>query len=338
MTKKVFLLTTIGDFAERRGPLNRLDMLITYFLEKGCKVSIISIAIHEPATNVYLKCKITWVAWDWIDALTAFKNFLLLKPMTISLFQRRHLNLDNADAVCFHLIRAVQLRTLHSLSSRIYLDYCEDLSTNFYQRANTLGTFSFKRYMMLLEANLLARFYKRFKFHVFETVFVISEYEKKVLKNVKSTVISPQRKVKRSHLQPSDTYQFKNLFFLGHLDYEPNLDALLKFCDLIQQTKRTAKFHIVGRVNEKNRARFENYTFVKLYGYVDKPHIVAQECDLGIAYLYIGTGTQNKVFDYLDFGLPILASETVYQGLDHVTKKDVIVAKDIFQFIQQRVV
>ena len=336
MTKRIALLTTVGDFEERRGPLNRLDMLISFFRGKGYKVSIISLSIYKPKDSNYADCELTWVPWDWIDVLKILFYLLRLNPISISVFQRRHLKLASDDIVCFHLVRAIQFPYLQRLPSESCLDFCENLSLNFYQRSHTLKRLSVKRYIMLLEAELLARFHKKLSLDKFKNVFVISEYEKKGI-NRSTTVISPQRITQKRGVRVKNSDKFRNLFFLGHIDYEPNLDALLKICELMATLNSEAIFHIVGRVNITNKTKLQKFEFVKIYGYVNAPEVIAEQCDLGIAYLYIGTGTQNKVFDYLRFGLPILVSETVNQGLDDETKQNVIVTSDILQFFQLRV-
>ena len=56
-------------------------------------------------------------------------------------------------------------------------------------------------------------------------------------------------------------------------------------------------------------------------------------CDLGFAFLRIGTGTQNKVFDYIKYNLPVVVTSRVFNGLTEDMKQFVTLAHDLDTFI-----
>ena len=129
----------------------------------------------------------------------------------------------------------------------------------------------------------------------------------------------------------------KRIFFIGHIDYEPNLVALEKLGIELAKNQKKVRVIACGRISESNRSKLSKYPNLSLLGYVEDPATLAKTCEVGWGYLTIGTGTQNKVYDYLNWGFPAVVSELVFNGLDQRAKAGTILVDNMQKFLADKV-
>ena len=305
-------------------------MLIEYYENLGLDVGIVSVGLRRPNITFYRHLSVSWTPICLLDVFYFFYYILALYPISVIVFQRKKLNLD-CDVICFHLVRAIQLNVIRNEKKKLELDFCENLSENFFLRAKAGGSNIYKRLFLFIDALLLRRFHKELKFSRFKNVYVISEFEKKIPVE-KAIVITPKHKNELKNC-PAEIMKLTKLFFLGHIDYEPNLRALEELVELLKQSKNNIELHVVGQISAINKSKLTQYSGTKIYGYLDEPEKIAAQCDVGFACLSIATGTQNKVYDYIAYGLPVIVSQEVWNGLSAEAKGHVMVINDLENFL-----
>ena len=262
-------------------------------------------------------------------------RLLKLRPISIAIFQRSAFRAKEGSLVCFHLIRAMQLRAVKSENNIFDLDYCEHLSRNFQKRSSFYGRFKLKKYSLALESWLLKKFEQNLMQSNIKQIYVISESEK-YGPALFSDVISPNIK-RRFSKQRKPISSVANFLFMGHVDYEPNLESIIRLLECLKHLEKTALVHIVGKVSKNNQALLKKYPNAIVYGYLEDPGTIARKCDIGFAHIIIGTGTQNKVYDYLRYNLPVIVSESVENGLSREVRNLVHQRSDLEKFIEMEV-
>ena len=335
MTNSVTIVTTVSNYTEHRGPLSRLEMLIEHFKSLDAKVEVCCVSFGRPNIDVYLDCKVYYVPVKLKDFMYMFLDLIRLRPISVALFQRSAFRVKEDSLVCFHLIRTMQLRAMQSRDNTFNLDYCEHLSENFLKRSKFYNWFKLKKHILALESRLLRNFERKLPQLNIDTIYVISASEQ-YGPALCSNIIAPSN-LARLPTQRKSISLVSDFLFIGHVDYEPNLESIIRLLNCLHCLKKTAHVHIIGKINRHNRALLKKFPNAIVYGYIEDPKTIARKCDLGFAYITIGTGTQNKVFDYLRYDLPVIVSESVEDGLTSSVRKLVHKCSDLEKFIETEV-
>lgn len=139
--------------------------------------------------------------------------------------------------------------------------------------------------------------------------------------------------VDADYFQPSpEPYDSQAICFLGRMDYYPNRDAMLWFCDAVWPQVRArhpaATLSIIGAAPTREIRRLAQRPGVRVTGGVPdvRPH--ARRAALSVAPLRIARGTQNKVLESLAMGVPVVASALAARGTDTVAGEHLLVADE----------
>ena len=125
-------------------------------------------------------------------------------------------------------------------------------------------------------------------------------------------------------LPPSDAPQ---LLFLGNMGTEQNLDAALYMADQIMPLIDSRfTFNVVGTGPEPNLAKLRARPRVLAKGRVADLAAAAGGSIIAVAPIRIGAGIQNKVLEYLAFGLPAVVSSVAAEGIDAVDGEHLLIA------------
>ena len=130
------------------------------------------------------------------------------------------------------------------------------------------------------------------------------------------------------------------ILFIGNINYLPNKYACYDFSKnilpKINSIYPEIEFHIIGTINRFDKLRLCFFKNVKVLGkinFLDK-NIKLSVC--GIANLRITTGVQNKVFTYMSYALPAIASAKSASGTKKLlNNKDLLIYKNKKQFINK---
>ena len=274
---------------EKKPNLNFLNKLVIYktsFFSKIYNV-IISILKFQPMQNGYFFSK-------------DICNFISE-------------NKQEYDVIIFHLIRSAQYLP-DNFSGKTILEMTDLISYNYGQIIKELSFFNPLKYIYLFEKLLLQKYEKKVSNSFDKTIFV-SEKEltlaKEFIEKSKIYVIGNCFESKKKifkHKADSN-----KILFVGNIGYLPNKLACYNFSKkILPQINKTypkIEFNIVGKINTFDKFILSRFSNVKVHGPVKKIDNMIKKSICGISNLKVATGLQNKIFMYMSYGLPVIASK-----------------------------
>ena len=119
-----------------------------------------------------------------------------------------------------------------------------------------------------------------------------------------------------------ETYDPDTISFIGRMDYYPNQECMVGFCQdvfpLIRERRVGAKLVIVGADPSAEIRKLAEIPGVTVTGSVPdvRPHLKASA--VMVAPLRIARGTQNKILEAMAAGVPVVTSTAAAGGVDAV--------------------
>jgi glycosyltransferase involved in cell wall biosynthesis len=170
----------------------------------------------------------------------------------------------------------------------------------------------------------------------FDRVFVSSEYEAQevsrltgyahaeVLPNIYSRAIAPV---------PGQSASRREIFFVGHLAYLPNSDAVVYFCREILPLVRAAKgegviFRVVGAGTSPALESVRNLPGVAIMGFQESLEPFYARAALVAVPLRAGTGTRLKILEAFTHGRPVVSTTIGAQGLEVTHGENILLADE----------
>ena len=117
-------------------------------------------------------------------------------------------------------------------------------------------------------------------------------------------------------------YDPDTICFIGRMDYYPNQQSMLEFCQdtlpLIRAVRPATRLKIVGAEPPPEIRRLATIPGVTVTGTVPdiRPHLGSAA--LSVAPLRIARGTQNKILESMAMGVPVVCSDLAARGVDAV--------------------
>ncbi len=125
------------------------------------------------------------------------------------------------------------------------------------------------------------------------------------------------------------------IVFTGAMDYWPNIDAVTWFASevmpRIAQSAPQARFYIVG-MNPTATVSALAGPRVAVTGKVDDVRPYVQHAKVAVAPLRVARGVQNKVFEAMAMGRPVIVSSVVAKGIEAAPLSEFDVAGDAREF------
>lgn len=133
--------------------------------------------------------------------------------------------------------------------------------------------------------------------------------------------------------------QAGSMIFTGVMDYFPNADAVIWFCDEILPAVRAqipeATLTICGNRPSAAVRRLAARTGVTVTGRVPDTRPYLDAAEVFVAPLRMARGVQNKVLEALAMGLPCIASSVAWRGTVVPRGAGIVVADDAKEFAAQ---
>jgi glycosyltransferase involved in cell wall biosynthesis len=187
--------------------------------------------------------------------------------------------------------------------------------------------------MRLMEKILLPKF---------DRVFVSSPYEAEevrrlsgyahaeVLPNIYSRALAPLAGPPASR---------QEIFFVGHLAYLANADAVVYFCREILPLIRAAKgdgvtFRVVGKGTSPALESVRNLPGVAIMGFQESLEPFYEQATLVVVPLRAGTGTRLKILEAFTQGRPVVSTTIGAQGLEVTDRENILLADEPEAFAQ----
>lgn len=136
-----------------------------------------------------------------------------------------------------------------------------------------------------------------------------------------------RREVKQSVIFPE-----KTIVFSGKMDYRPNVDAMLWFCNEILPHVPGATLIIVGQQPHIRIQHLTERNNIRLTGYVDSVQPYLRAADVVVAPLRMGSGTRLKILEAMACGCAIVATSLAASGLSPDAKSSMLIADSEMSF------
>jgi sugar transferase (PEP-CTERM/EpsH1 system associated) len=131
------------------------------------------------------------------------------------------------------------------------------------------------------------------------------------------------------------------MLFTGAMDYRPNVDAVIYFCERILPAIRrevpTASFLIVGLNPAPAVVRLGRLPGVTVAGAVPDVRPYYARAAVAVAPLRIARGIQNKVLQAMAMGVPVVATRRAAQGIEARPELDLVLEDDPDRFAARMV-
>ena len=127
-------------------------------------------------------------------------------------------------------------------------------------------------------------------------------------------------------------YDPNAICFVGRMDYFPNQQAVIDFCDhvlpKVQKARPEAGFTIIGAEPPRAVRELARRPGVTVTGTVADVRAFVRRSAVSVAPLKIARGVQNKILEAMAMGVPVVASPQTAQGVDAVPGRHLMVAAD----------
>jgi glycosyltransferase involved in cell wall biosynthesis len=305
--------------------------------------SPVEMTMQVPADGVFKRIERIWLP-KWKSALNVAASLFTSMPLQVAYYRSPTMAkriaqlLPDHDACLAHLIRTghyvmdAQVPTILEMTDAISLNY---------QRVREVGSRRGLRYWIYrVEADRLLR-YERMALDRFDCVCLVSPVDRQFLLNGqnKDHVLVSSQGVDTDALPFRERHGSDSpvIAFIGNINSMQNLDACLSFgqhvMPLLRQ-KIDCRFRVVGRIQERDKARLLQMPGVEVTGDVDSVAAAVSDARLGVAPVRLGAGVQNKVLEYMALGLPVISSSIAMEGLAAKPDEDVLVADSPEQIAQ----
>lgn len=267
---------------------------------------------------------------------------------------------DNFELIHAQLFRMGQYVT-HIQGTAKVLDLCDSLALNLSRRAELDCTP--KRFLVKLEEKRVRR-YEVEIMKAFDRGTVVAKFDRDYLLNQDETLnlsvipmgvdlkyfqshrINGKDAPEIDHLTPTAQEDLvgdpaKNLLFTGTMNYFPNADAVIYFCDsifpLIQKQHPDATFFIVGNHPTEQVRKLAAQKGVVVTGYVPDVRPYFENASIFVAPLRAGSGIQTKNLEAMAMGTPIVTTSIGAMGMEVEVDKELLIA-DTPEMFAERVI
>ena len=258
-----------------------------------------------------------------------------LKPLQNGYFYSKEMfnfienNKDRYDVIIFHLIRCAQYLP-QDFSGMKILEMTDLISIRDQQIIKRLSIINPLKYLYILERFLIKR-YEKIVSNKFDKIVFISKKElyeaRKFIDRRKIEVIENIFKVEKN------IFKFKSnnnkIIFLGNINYIPNKLACFDFAKnilpVINKKYPDITFNIIGKINFLDKFYFKLQNNIIIHGPVKNLETIFKNSICGICNVNIATGFQNKILNYMSFGLPTIASVESFDKSTFKKNKDILV-------------
>ncbi len=131
----------------------------------------------------------------------------------------------------------------------------------------------------------------------------------------------------------------KIIVFTGAMDYWANVDAVVWFAnEIFPEIKKqlpTAHFVIVGSKPSEDVLNLRAIDGITVTGFVEDVRPYIQHAHVSVAPMRIARGIQNKVLEAMSMGKVVIASAQGLEGINAQPDKDLLLALDNQQWINQ---
>ncbi len=254
-------------------------------------------------------CFIPWVRPRAECCLGTLKSFFTGRPLQVSYYYDKGLQkeLDDALAQCDVAV-AVLERTVEYLKNASpkavkVFDMVDSIGLN-YERSKDKTSSPFWKALYNIEGGRLLK-YESGQIAAADVTYLINQEEADYYRAAGNVIWLPHGvKPELLDYQKTDPAYSSSVAFIGKMDYQPNVDAMLWYVKNVHSViGKDIPLIIVGASPAKEISELaERYENITVTGYMDDPYIILNSCMALIAPMQTGGGIQNKVLEGMALG------------------------------------
>jgi polysaccharide biosynthesis protein PslH len=180
----------------------------------------------------------------------------------------------------------------------------------------------------------------------FDSTFFISQkevdlFEKQQPQLIQHDVMAIGNGIETEYFSPKPSQEqhvLATYLFVGVMDYKPNIDAVLWFCEYVWPSilRRTpnAKFVIAGMSPSKVIKDLARQPSIQVTGFVENILPYFHQADVFVAPFQIARGVQNKVLQAMACGIPVITSSLGAEGIEAVQHEELLIANNANEYME----
>jgi glycosyltransferase involved in cell wall biosynthesis len=236
-------------------------------------------------------------------------------------------NINNYDAIfCNHIRTTEYVRDFHLPK---FVDLVDSIAMNYkkaYSKSRGLWKLIYgieKKRVKLYEKKILNQFNKS---------FVISQIDKNFIAPNSTNLHVFGNYVQDLKFDKTIQVVKNRICFLGKMDYEPNVTAVLNFVahvfPKIKKIIKDLEFIVIGAYPTKRIQNLEKIEGIKVTGFVDNPYNWVQSAQLFVAPMITGAGVQNKILEAMKMGKCVITTKIGAEGLNNLSGNEIVICKN----------
>tara|TARA_Y100001970_G_C14163473_1_gene819900 strand:- start:310 stop:1467 length:1158 start_codon:yes stop_codon:yes gene_type:complete len=343
--RKILFVTTRNPFSKKySGDRLRSSQIIKYLSKKN-KVDMIYIdeLNNETVPDKSFKGnKFFFKRSLFLSLINSFLQLFKINPLQLGFFysEKAHKFIENQhnnyDVIIFHLLRSTKHMPSNFTGKKI-LEMTDVYSDNYKQTFNQISFLNPLLYLYFLEYLLIKNYEKKCS-DIFDKIVLVDNNNLNKSKHIfKDKVV----KISNGSFSQKKIFIFKKknnkILFIGNIKYLPNKEACFyfvkKILPKINKKFPEIEFHIIGEISILNKVILMTYKNVKVLGTKKNLNNLIKNSICGISNLNIATGMQNKILNYMSYGIPTICSFKSFNNSVLKKNKDLLVYKNDEQLI-----
>ncbi len=337
--RRILFITTRNPFSKQySGDRLRSSQIIKYLSKKN-KLDLVysDVLTNEAIPDKSFKGnKFFFKRSLFLSLINSFLQLLKINPLQLGFFysENAHKFIENQhhnyDVIIFHLLRSAKHIPSNFTGKKI-LEMTDVYSDNYKQTFDQISFLNPLSYLYFLEYLLIKNYEKKCS-NIFDKIILVDNNNLKKSKHILKDKIV---KINNGSFSQKKSFIFKKnnnkIIFIGNIKYLPNKEACFNFVKKIlpkiNKKFPEIEFHIIGEISILNKIMLKRYKNVKVLGPKKnlKPLIKNSIC--GISNLNIATGMQNKILNYMSYGIPSICSFKSFNNSELKKGKDLLVYK-----------
>lgn len=351
----VLLLAKKNPYPDRDGEAIAVLQMAKGLAEAGCEVSVLYMNTpkhHCAVTEIpaALRKKITFYAVEVNNAVTAvgaiqslvqripyhvnrfysvdFKNKLL------QLVQQHSFDIIQAEGL--YLVQYFTALRIHTHAKLIYRSH--NIEAEIWQNIGDNSAQNIKKWYLRKQAKKLLQYEKQITQFI-DAIVPIATADAIFYKQLNTTMPvhhAPTGVQLSATVAESATINYNTLYFIGGLDWLPNVEGLQWFIHqvfaTIQQQFPNVILHIAGRNGSNNWQQLNN-TQIIYHGEVDDAAAFASDKYICVVPLLSGSGMKIKIIEAMHLGKPVITTQKGAKGMPDGIAAHIYIAHDAAQFI-----
>jgi glycosyltransferase involved in cell wall biosynthesis len=122
----------------------------------------------------------------------------------------------------------------------------------------------------------------------------------------------------------------KSIVFIGRMDYQPNIDAVLWFCNnVLINLNEDIKFYIIGGYPTESICKLKDkHKNIEIMGYVNDPYTIIKSCICTISPMQSGGGLQTKILIAMALESIVVSTSLPVKAIDSAVNNVNILVED----------